>query len=599
VIIELSNDSTKFRSTTIKSYYDDHVDLENSSLFISIIDLNSLIIAFISKSSNMSSSNDQSQSNDQFVASNQKSESEISSDSSKRDRDRFRKYFASTAYLSFVFSTTVDLALVSISLFAIAFKLDSIIHIALSQFAEFRQKEINDLIEKDVFQSTNKNDVSFDVRIFNFRFVNEIKHLDIDKAFEKSRFVVQTFNDQIKNLMLIQSSIIQRINQRLILCFIVVFSNMNLYLKNIIQTYVQSITSLNRDFFVRSFVELIKHLDIVSDSILKMIKSLYDVFEIDNHWFVTYHAHHVNKLDMTQSTYDLCLFHTNMKIDTSSILQISLKNDHFHTSHFHTDMKIVDMQIDDTLILIDTNFAIAEEKTIINAKIMIKSRNCLDSNFSLKFNDTIIERQKNDIYLRQISQSDHFQLIQNVDIAITSSKDKIRLALISKEQYVTQRARNAYVTSIYQSKASFDLSFAAQSIEVSSENITTLNRRLQWQIDNYSRNLRYVKLDSTKLQLMIFTNSSFANNRDLFSQIDYVICLADSKHVNIVHWSSIKCKRVIRSVFAAELYALVHDFDLDVVFKATLSAILDRFVFFVLCTDFKSLYDCLVKLDTI
>jgi hypothetical protein len=98
---------------------------------------------------------------------------------------------------------------------------------------------------------------------------------------------------------------------------------------------------------------------------------------------------------------------------------------------------------------------------------------------------------------------------------------------------------------------------------------------------------------------MIFMNSFFANNRDLFSQIDYVICLVDSKHVNIVHWSSVKCKRVIRSVLAAELYALVHDFDLDVVFKATLSAILDRFVSFVLCTDFKSLYDCLVKLDTI
>jgi hypothetical protein len=121
---------------------------------------------------------------------------------------------------------------------------------------------------------------------------------------------------------------------------------------------------------------------------------------------------------------------------------------------------------------------------------------------------------------------------------------------------------------------------------------------LQWQIDNHSRDLRYVKLDSTKLQLMIFTNSSFANNRDLFSQIDYVICLADSKHANIVHWSSIKCKRVTRSVLAAELYALAHDFDLDVVFKATLSAILDRFVSFVLCIDFKSLYDCLVKLDT-
>jgi hypothetical protein len=163
-----------------------------------------------------------------------------------------------------------------------------------------------------------------------------------------------------------------------------------------------------------------------------------------------------------------------MKIDTSSILQISLKND-----HSHTDMSIVDMQTDDILILVDLNFATAKEKAIIDVKIMIKSRNHLDSNSSLKFNDTIIERQENDIHLRQISQSDHLQLIQNVDIAIISSRDKVRLALTPKEQYVAQRARNAYVASICQSKASFDLSFAAQSIEISSENITTLNKRLQ------------------------------------------------------------------------------------------------------------------------
>jgi hypothetical protein len=204
VIIELSNDSTKFRSTTIKSYYDDHVDLENSSLFISIIDFS--IIASASKSSNMS------RSNDQFVVSNQESKSEIFSNSSKRDRDRLRKHFASIAYLSFVFNTTVDFAFASISLFAVAFKLDSIVHIALLQFAAFRQKEINDLIEKDVFQSVKTDDVSLDVRIFNSRFVNEIKHLDIDKTFEKFRLVMQTFNDQNKNLILIQSFTIQRVN---------------------------------------------------------------------------------------------------------------------------------------------------------------------------------------------------------------------------------------------------------------------------------------------------------------------------------------------------------------------------------------------------
>jgi hypothetical protein len=228
-IIELSSDLTKFRSTMIKSYYDDD-HFENSSLLISIAD--SLFIEFVSstESSNMS------QSNDQFAISNdQKSKSEIFSNSFKRDRDRSRKYFASTAFLNFVFNATVDLVFASISLFAFAvvFKLDSIVHIVFFQFVAFKQKKINELIEKNVFQSINKSDVSTNVRIFNFRFVDEIKHFDIDKAFEKSRLVMQTFNDQNKNLVLTQSSIIQRVNQRLIVCLIVIFSKMNLYLRNI------------------------------------------------------------------------------------------------------------------------------------------------------------------------------------------------------------------------------------------------------------------------------------------------------------------------------------------------------------------------------
>ncbi len=137
------------------------------------------------------------------------------------------------------------------------------------------------------------------------------------------------------------------------------------------------------------------------------------------------------------------------------------------------------MQINDILILIDSNFAIAKKKTIIDAKIMIKSRNNLESSSLLKFNNTIIERQENDIYLRQIFQSDHLQLIKDIDIAIINFRDKIRFALISKKQYVTQRARDAYVAFICQFETSFDLSFAVQSIEISSKNITTLNKRLQ------------------------------------------------------------------------------------------------------------------------
>jgi hypothetical protein len=199
--------------------------------------------------------------------------------SAKRNRDRLRKYLASTAYLSFIFNTnSIDSALV----LAFVAKLDTIIQ-SLSQFAAFRQKETMRLIEKDVFQSVKQIDVLSSIRIFNSRFVDEIKHLNIDKAFEKSRLVMQAFNDQNKNLVLTQSSTIQRVSQRLIVCLAVVFSNMNLYLRNITQAYVQSATILNRDFYVNSLVKLTHQLDIASNSILKVIKSLYDVLEIDNH----------------------------------------------------------------------------------------------------------------------------------------------------------------------------------------------------------------------------------------------------------------------------------------------------------------------------
>ncbi len=96
---------------------------------------------------------------------------------------------------------------------------------------------------------------------------------------------------------------------------------------------------------------------------------------------------------------------------------------------------------------------------------------------------------------------------------------------------------------------------------------------------------------------MIFSDSFFANNRDLFSQIDYVICLTDSINTtNILHWFSIKCKRITRSVLAIELFAMIHDFDVDSILKAILTKMLNILISLILVIDSKSLYDCLVRL---
>jgi hypothetical protein len=126
-----------------------------------------------------------------------------------------------------------------------------------------------------------------------------------------------------------------------------------------------------------------------------------------------------------------------------------------------------------------------------------------------------------------------------------------------------------------------------------------LNQRLQWQLNNFIRELRFVSLNQKQLKLMIFTDAAFANTFDLHSQIDYVICLIDDVHINLIHWSSIKCKRVIRSVLAAELYAMINDFDVEAVIKSIIERMLHISLSLILLTDSKFLYDCLVKLDTI
>ncbi|KIM99826.1 hypothetical protein OIDMADRAFT_66146, partial [Oidiodendron maius Zn] len=120
-----------------------------------------------------------------------------------------------------------------------------------------------------------------------------------------------------------------------------------------------------------------------------------------------------------------------------------------------------------------------------------------------------------------------------------------------------------------------------------------------WQLDNPTRGLRSIRLDIQSLKLMIFTDASFANNQELFSQIGFVILLADKRNrANILHWSSIKCKRVTRSLLASELYAMAHGLDIAPAIKSTIEATLQIRFPLILCADSKSLYDCLVKLGT-
>jgi hypothetical protein len=229
-----------------------------------------------------------------------------------------------------------------------------------------------------------------------------------------------------------------------------------------------------------------------------------------------------------------------------------------------------------------------------------KERERLTTKHPLKFNGGHIQLEGDTtLVLTQERQCANIQLVGQHTKDLEGTRGKVRRSVSPQDQYIAQRARGAYVATVSQPEAAFDLSAAAQTTEPTNVDVKRLNKRLQWQIDNPTRGLRFIRLDPKSLRLMVFTDASFANNKDLSSQIGYVVVLADATNqANILHWSSIKCKRVTRSVLASELYAMAHGFDIGAAIKSTIEAISNTRLPLVLCTDSKSLYDCLVKLGT-
>jgi hypothetical protein len=256
--------------------------------------------------------------------------------------------------------------------------------------------------------------------------------------------VVQAYKDVEKDTVLTQSPTIQRVSQRLILALTAMLPHLQLYLRDITQAYTQSKTELVRQFFVRPPIEM----QLPPGSILRVVKPLYSVPEAGNHWYNTYHSHHVEKLGMNQSTYDPCLLYT-----------VNAGN-----SNNNTGFGVVGLQTDDTLFLGDEVFAIKEAEEIENAGLKSKERVQLNESQPLKFNGgniTINNGPNRSILLTQERQCQCITLVEQTVKDLKSSRGTVRKDVAFRDQYVAQRARGVYVATVSQPEAAFDLSFTA------------------------------------------------------------------------------------------------------------------------------------------
>jgi hypothetical protein len=462
---------------------------------------------------------------------------------------------------------------------AIRLRNDGVITASGAPFEASDDQEINDLVGRGVFKFELYNEtVHGGTRIFKSRLVREIKG-KTTKPYEKSRLVIQGYQDHGKEAILTQSPTIQRCSQRLIMALApaLVQHGMTVQLRDITQAYPQAQTTLKRTILAHLPTELVSRYP--EGTLLHVIKPLYGIAEAGVHWWTTYHGHHCKELDMSTSTYDPCLLITNNDADTFGI---------------------VGMQTDDTLILGTAAFLSLEEKKIQKAQFRSKPKAVLTPDLQLDFNGCTLTRDasKPVLNLRQKGQGGKIRL---VDIR---SPDRA-------QQYMEQRARGAYIASTCQPEASFDLSVAAQAQQPSDEDIKALNKRLKWQMENLDRGLHYVPVKLKDAKLMVFVDGSFANNKDLSSQLGFVLMLVNESYDanntfticgNVIHYSSTKCKRITRSVLASEIYSMVNGFDISIAIATTLRMITERLglpaISLVICTDSYSLYECLVKLGT-
>ncbi|KAI0995810.1 hypothetical protein K3495_g12371, partial [Podosphaera aphanis] len=172
------------------------------------------------------------------------------------------------------------------------------------------------------------------------------------------------------------------------------------------------------------------------------------------------------------------------------------------------------MQVDDTLGLTDTAFLKQEAEALTQAKFLAKPLEILSAEKSLTFNGARITLESPNLYFTQKGQAKSIMLVDGNSIT-------------AKDDYRKQRARGAYVASIFQPQACFALSTAAQHEDPTNKEIKQLNICLQRQLLNQDQGICYIPVKLETAKLFVFVDASFANNKDLSSQIGVVIVLAN------------------------------------------------------------------------
>lgn len=110
-----------------------------------------------------------------------------------------------------------------------------------------------------------------------------------------------------------------------------------------------------------------------------------------------------------------------------------------------------------------------------------------------------------------------------------------------------------------------------------------------------SKCLSFVSLESSYLRAAVFAVASFACNVDLSSQLGFIVTRTDARNsAKSFQCSRFKSKRITSSLFAAELFAVIHAFDYASIVFFPFNEIMARNIPLLIFMDSRRLFKGLV-----
>lgn len=180
-----------------------------------------------------------------------------------------------------------------------------------------------------------------------------------------------------------------------------------------------------------------------------------------------------------------------------------------------------------------------------------------------------------------------------------SREEKIGKLQFTKtiDGFISNRALAQYVVVIVRPDIFAPVQLIAPGKEPpSKEDMKKLGKVTQYLKDTAELGLEFVELDKTRARLVLVTDASFGNAKELKSHIGFLIMMVDeSGACNILHYGSSKCQRVARGVVADELFALVHGFDFAFVMSQLVEDITGLALTLEAIIDSNSVFDVLAK----